>query len=411
MTDFDRRSFIKQGGAAMAAWALLPELTNAAPGGDAPLRIAVVGTGRQGRAILAELQKLEAARVVAICDTDPRRLASAARRAPEAERYDGHRALMDASPNVGAVIVATPTDRHREVAVDALAAGRHVYCEAPLAATLEDGRAIVRAARESNAVFQAGLQGRSNPIYQLSRTFYRSDALRDLVSVRAQHHHKTTWRTPASDPIRERELNWRLDPDRSIGLAGEFGTHQFDVVHWFTGQYPIAVRGSGTIRLHDDGRTIPDTVWCDLAFPSGVHLQYQATLANSFEGRYEVFHGVNSAIKLAWTAGWMFKEADAPTQGWEVYANRMQFHNDEGITLIADATKLAAQGRLKEGVRLPNPPLYYALVDFLRSTLQDEPVVCSAEEGFRATAVGVLTHEAVTSGRTVSVDDDVLRGT
>jgi hypothetical protein len=107
----------------------------------------------------------------------------------------------------------------------------------------------------------------------------------------------------------------------------------------------------------------------------------------------------------------MFKEADAPTQGWEVYANRMQFHNDEGITLIADATKLAAQGRLKEGVRLPNPPLYYALVDFLRSTLQDEPVVCSAEEGFRATAVGVLTHEAVTSGRTVSVDDDVLRGT
>ena len=98
---------------------------------------------------------------------------------------------------------------------------------------------------------------------------------------------------------------------------------------------------------------MPDTVWCDLTFPEGVHLQYSATLANSYAGRYEVFHGSNSAIKLAWTAGWMFKEAGAPTQGWEVYANRQQFHNDEGITLIADATQLAAQDKLKsEYVRL-----------------------------------------------------------
>jgi predicted dehydrogenase len=126
--------------------------------------------------------------------------------------------------------------------------------------------------------------------------------------------------------------------------------------------------------------------------------------------RYEVFHGSNSAIKLAWTAGWMFKEADAPTQGWEVYASRMQFHNDEGITLIADATKLAEQGRLKEGVILPQPPLYYALSDFLGSVLEDQPPVCSAEEGLRATAVGVLAHQAVMSGERVRIEDDMLRG-
>ncbi len=88
----------------------------------------------------------------------------------------------------------------------------------------------------------------------------------------------------------------------------------------------------------------------------------------------------------------------------------MQFHNDEGITLIADATKLAEQGRLKEGVILPQPPLYYALSDFLRSTLHGAPEVCPAEEGLRATAVGVLAHQAVTSGETVSIDEDVLKG-
>ncbi|MHC4275677.1 MAG: Gfo/Idh/MocA family protein [Planctomycetota bacterium] len=410
MTECDRRSFMRQSGAAMAALTLLPQLTRAAPGADSPLRIAVAGTGRQGRAILGQLQKLEAADVVAICDTDERRLASAARRAPGAAQFRDHRALLDNGRDLQAVIVATPTDRHRQVAVDALAAGHHVYCEAPLASTIDDARAIVRAARESNAVFQAGLQARSNPIYKLARTFYRSDAVRNLVSMRAQHHRKTTWRTPASDPQRDRELNWRLDPARSIGLAGELGTHQFDVIHWYTGRYPTSVRGSGSVRLYDDGRTMPDTIWCDLAFADGVHLQYQATLANSFEGRHEVFCGSNSAIKLAWTAGWMFKEADAPTQGWEVYASRMQFHNDEGITLIADATKLAAQGRLKEGMILPHPPLYYALGDFLRSGLVGAPEVCPAEEGLRATAVGVLAHQAVVSGDTVSIDEDVLKG-
>jgi predicted dehydrogenase len=370
---------MKRSGAAMAALTLVPQLTRAAPRTDAPLRVAVAGTGRQGRAILGELQKLDAARVVAICDTDQRRLASAARRAPGAAQFGDHHALLDKSRDVQAVIVATPTDRHRQVAVDALAAGHHVYCEAPLASTIDDARAIVRAARESSAVFQPGLQARSNPIYRLARAFYRSDALRQLISMRAQHQRKTTWRTPASDPGRDRELNWRLDPQRSIGLAGELGTHQFDVIHWYTGRYPGSVRGGGSVRLYDDGRTMPDTIWCDLAFADGLHLQYQATLANSFEGRYEVFCGSNSAIKLAWTAGWMFKEADAPTQGWEVYANRMQFHNDEGITLIADATKLAEQGRLKEGVILPHPPLYYALGDFLRSILEDQPAVPSTK--------------------------------
>jgi hypothetical protein len=90
-------------------------------------------------------------------------------------------------------------------------------------------------------------------------------------------------------------------------------------------------------------------------FEGGSLLDYNATLANSYEGMHELLRGKNASIKLAWTHGWMFKEADAPTQGWEVYANRQQFHNDEGITLIAGATKLAEQGKLKAGVGLPTP--------------------------------------------------------
>ncbi|MCA9290603.1 MAG: Gfo/Idh/MocA family oxidoreductase, partial [Phycisphaerales bacterium] len=400
----DRRSFIRHGGAALAAITLLPELASALPRvTGAPLPVAVIGAGRQGRALLGELQKMEAVEVVALCDRDERRLDSGVRRAPGAEAFADHRALLDRRKDVEAVFVATPTHLHRAIAIDAIEAQRHVYCEAPLASTVEDCAAMVQAARASQRVCQAGLQGRSNPIYQLARTFYRSDSVRDLITMRAQYHRKTTWRSPASDPGRERELNWRLDGERSIGLAGEIGTQQFDVVHWYTSEYPTSVRGSGTIRVHDDGRDVHDTIECVLTFPSGVTLRYDATLANSFEGQHEVFCGSNASIKLAWTAGWMFKEADAPTQGWEVYANRQQFHNEEGITLIADATQLAAQGRLKDGVGLPNPPLYYAIGDFLKSVLEGAPVACSMDEAARATAVGIAAHEATRRGTTVAI--------
>ncbi|HET6201722.1 MAG TPA: Gfo/Idh/MocA family oxidoreductase [Planctomycetota bacterium] len=410
MSEPSRREFIVEAGGALAAISLVPALEDLSPfAPDEPVEIAVVGVGRQGRAILGELQKLDGARVTALCDVDPSRLESGARRASGVEGFADHRAMLERKKDLRAVFVSTPTHLHRSIVEDLLAAGKAVYCEAPIASTLEDARAIAKGARSSKSVFQSGLQARANPVYRLAWSFFRSDAGRDLVSMRAQHYRKTSWRVPAADPARERSLNWRLDPEVTLGLEGELGTNQFDVFHWFVGRYPASVRGSGAVRLHADGRKVPDTVLLDLAFPEGVRLAYAASLANSFEGAHEVFHGAQATLKLAWTAGWMFKEADAPTQGWEVYANRQRFGNEEGITLIADATKLAAQGKLKEGVGLPQPPLYYAVEAFLKSVAQGEAVVCGAEEGYRATAVGILAHRAVSTGETVEIGESVLK--
>ncbi|VAX42824.1 hypothetical protein MNBD_PLANCTO03-2327, partial [hydrothermal vent metagenome] len=92
-----------------------------------------------------------------------------------------------------------------------------------------------------------------------------------------------------------------------------------------------------------------------------------------------------------------------------VYANRQQFHNDEGITLIAGATKLAEQGKLQEGIGLPHPPLYYALGDFLKSVAEGAQVACSAEEGYRSTVVGIRAAQAVATGEEVEIAEADLR--
>lgn len=399
MTAPDRRDFLRQTAGALAAVALAPELAPrlAWPAGRAPLGVGLIGVGRQGRAILGELQRLEGLAVRALCDEDPSRLAAGLRRVRGAEGFEDHRRLLEA-PGLEAVLIATPTHLHRAIALDAVEAGKHVYCEAPLASTIEDSRAIARAARAGGKVFQVGLLGRTNPIYELARSFYRAGALREAVSLFAQDCQKNSWRTPVSDPAQERSRNWRLDAEVSLGLPGELGTHQFDVFHWFRGDYPVSVRGGGGVLVHADGREVFDTASCELVFPDGVRLAWEATLGSTYGGTYEVLRGAMGSMKLAWTHGWMFKEADAPTQGWEVYANRETFFNDQGITLIADATQLASQGKLKEGVGLPESSLHYALAAFARSVASGAPPECSAEVGHRAAVVGILAQRAVTGG-------------
>jgi predicted dehydrogenase len=395
----DRRSFIAQTAGALAGFALLPEVTFATPRrAGAARKIAVVGIGRQGRAILDELRKIDAVEIAAVCDVIPARVSAGIDRAPGAEGFTEYSELLRKRADVEAVFVATPTHLHREVVLAALAAQRHVYCEAPLAGSVEDARAIAEAAAAAAQRFQSGLYARANPIYQRARLLARSDSLRDIVSIHAQYHRKTSWRFagPAA-------LNWRLDPAVSTGLAGEEGTHAFDVAMWMRNKPPVRVSGMGAVRYHSDGRVVPDTIGVQLQWEDGVIMSYDATIANSYGGSYEVINGSHASLRLNGTHGWMFKEADAATQGWEVYATRQQFHNDEGIVLVADATKLAAQGRLKEGAGLEHPPLYYSLAAFVNSVVTDASIVCTAADGLRATLAGILANQAILTGKTIDL--------
>ena len=406
MPTSNRRDFLISTAGSLAGLALVPELDLIGPRRlPEPKLIGLVGLGRQGRAITAELLKIDGAKLVALADTNPARLKGGVERTPGAEGFADHRALLEKRRDLDAIIVATPTHLHRAIVLDALGANKHVYCETPLAHTAEDAKAIAAAAAGApTRIFMAGFQGRSNPVYRLARDFYRTDAFRDFIGGTAQYHRKTSWRFPAPAGGSERDANWRLDPEVSLGLAGEVGAQQFDVFHWFRNKAPVKATGAGGIRLHKDGRTVPDTVTTTLTWDDGTSLHFDASLANSLGSQQETVNGTNGSFRLAWTHGWMFKEADAPTLGWEVYALRQQFHSDEGIILIADATKLAAQGQLKAGVGLPYTPLYYALADFLRSVaFPTVPVPCTAEDGLRGTLVGIAVNEAVVRGGTVEI--------
>lgn len=405
MTGSTRREFLGRAAGAAAAFTLAPEVLFARPRAQAaPLRVGVVGVGRQGRDILDELLKIDNVEIAALCDVIPARLTAGAERAPQAARFADHRALLDGAPDLGAVIVATPTHTHREIAVAALEAGRHVYCEAPLAHTVADARAIAAAAETAGRTLQPGLLAPANPLWQRARALTRSDSVRTVVAMHAQDHRKTSWRFPASTAELERAVNWRLDPEVSLGIEGELASHQITALAWLRSRPPLRIRGRGTLRLHEDGRTLPDTVSLEAVWEDGTSATWSGTLANSFGGKHEVIYGSMGAIKLADTHAWMFKEADAATQGWEVYATRQRFHRDEGIILVADATRLAAQGQLKEGAGLPFPPLYYGLLEFARSIDEARASTITPEQGVLGTAIAIAAHAAVQGGTEATIE-------
>jgi predicted dehydrogenase len=434
--EFNRRDFLK-GGSLATLMTLLGGVrlfadepaAGAAPKLEGPkVKCAVIGLGAWGREILATLGPLAMADVAAICDTYPASLKRSAGAAPAtAVQTDDYQTILD-NKEIKAVIIATPTHQHKAIVLAALKAGKHVYCEAPLASSIEDAREIALAAKAAaKQVFQSGLQLRSDPQRHFLLPFIRSGAMGRPVMARAQWHKKQSWRFTSPNAEREKSLNWRLDPERSLGLIGEIGVHQLDQAAWFLDAQPVSATGFGAIRLWDDGRKAPDTIQSVIEYPNNLRLVYDCTLANSFDADYEVYYGSDAAVMIRENKAWMFKEVDSPLLGWEVYARKDAFYKETGIALVADATKLSSRNAKPEEERLTSSPLHFALEAFLRNareigsasedftSIYGDDAAGLAEhlakihrapaagyvEGYRATVTAVKAHEAILTGQRI----------
>jgi predicted dehydrogenase len=438
--DLTRRDFLKggslatfmslMGGVEIVAQQAQPA---AAPPPAEKVKCAILGCGVWGREIAATLARVPTAQVTALCDRYPAYLKRAGKLLPDAKPVEDYQQIL-ADKDIPAVIVATPSHQHKQVVLDALKAGKHVYCEAPLATTIDDARAIALAAKANPKVhFQAGLQLRSDPQRTFVLNFIRSGAWGKPVSSRAQWHKKQSWRFTSPDADREKEINWRLDKATSGGLISELGIHQIDVSAWYLGARPTAVTGHGSIMLWKDGREVADTVQALFEFPEGLRMQYDATLANSFESDFETFFGTDAAIVLRGQKAWMFKEVDAPALGWEVYAKKETFYKDTGIALMAGASK---QKNLTEDAAqeaAAPTPLQFALENFLRNAKvvggavedfvtnfgADDPKAllehlatvprqpyAGYREGYEATVITLKANEAIQSGARVELKNE-----
>jgi predicted dehydrogenase len=404
-----------------------------------PLNCAVVGCGLWGREILANLSRVPRAKISAICDSYPAYLRRASSAAPGAERVEEYRRILE-NKEISAVIIATPTHMHKAMVVEALQAGKHVYCEAPLAHSVEDARAIAKAAKGAKKLyFQSGLQQRSDPEIIHILNFVRAGAAGTAFLARSQYHKKNSWRRSSPNADFERALNWRLRRESSVGLVGEIGIHNLDAAGWFMNRRPTSVSGFGSTVLWNDGREIPDTSVSILEYERGARMIYDATLANSFDADYDMFYGTDATVMLRDRRGWMFKEVDSPLLGWEVYARKETFFKEVGIVLAANATKLAAQGDnpVIDTQVATQGSLFYALeafvtnadltktgvddfttnfggddeealVEYLTEVNKSRLPAADWKDGYEATVVAIKAHEAVMKGGKIDLSDELF---
>ena len=400
------------------------------------VRCAVIGLGNWGREILATLSRLKTAQLLAVCDTYAASLKRAGTSAPNAKGVEDYRKILE-DKEIQAVIIATPTHQHLDIVIAALQAGKHVYCEAPFAHNTDDAKTIARAAKAAGKqVFQAGLQMRSDSQRRFLLDFIRAGASGKPVKARAQWHKKQSWRMTSPNPDRERELNWRLNKETSLGLIGEIGIHQIDNLSWFLNGRPTAVTGFGSIMQWKDGRDVADTAEAVFEYPGGAQLTCECTLANSFDADYEMLYGTDAAIMMRGNKAWMFKEVDSPLLGWEVYARKDQFYKETGIALIANATKLAnLNEKATEEASYTSKPLFFALESFLinvnaistatadfadnfpgadkgalekyLSDIKLQPAA-TYQEGFDATVIAIKANEAVVKGQKVALPRELF---
>jgi myo-inositol 2-dehydrogenase / D-chiro-inositol 1-dehydrogenase len=329
----NRRHFLI--GSAAGAQALFGQSTGK------PVPTAMIGIGNRGSFLLTGVMAQPNARVVALCDIKPDRLdkaATAASKFNPATTADWHKVIE--RDDVDAVFIATPPYLHAEMAVAALKAGKHVYCEKPIGMTAADVGRVVAAARESKHVFQAGQQLRS--LHQLGSAIRKiqDGAIGDILFVKAQRHAAADLNHNGSS------ADWYFNVKKSGGYLIEQSVHNLDVCNWVIGQHPARAAGFGGINLYKNdppGRDIMDHCSITFDYPNGVKLSFTQLVfhprgmpaANQIISVY----GSKGAVDLLNATFYPLGAGDAPT----VLAPKVEEPRDAHIAAFYDCVQNGAK--------------------------------------------------------------------
>lgn len=293
--------------------------------------------------------------------------------------YRDHKELLEAHPEIEAVVIAVPLVQHAEVAIDCLKAGKHVLTEKLMAHTVTQCKEMIREARKANKQLAVGHQRHYNVLYDNANALIKNGLLGELKFIRAQWHRNNgfpgadSWRPGGYTdksfyakfkadvdeldarakeknlsldeylqkefgyPSMHRLVNWRLYNNTGGGLMAELGSHQLDAASIFLGKVkPIAcmgyggknyygVKGIGSPEQQNDDRDIDDHVYMTFEFP-GPHygedkndvciVTYSSINTNRSEPYGEtVFGSRGTLIMKEELEAMIFKEASGASKG------------------------------------------------------------------------------------------------
>ncbi|MGH9663409.1 MAG: Gfo/Idh/MocA family protein [Bryobacteraceae bacterium] len=254
------------------------------------VQFALIGAGGMGMGD-ARYQTALGSAIVAVADLYDGRLARAKEIwGSQIQTTRDYREVLTRK-DVDAVIVATPDHWHSRITIDALEAGKDVYCEKPMVQKIEQGHKVIAAHKKTDRILQIGSQYASSLVYQKARELLQAGSVGKLNMVEAWLERNTAigaWQysipPDASDqtidwdrflgsaPKRPfdavRFFRWRNYRDYGTGVAGDLFVHLLTGLHFSTGvQGPKRVYATGGLRYWKDGRDVPDVMLATMDYP------------------------------------------------------------------------------------------------------------------------------------------------
>lgn len=268
-------------------------------------------------------------------------------------------AAMLADPGIGAVYISSTNDKHRAQALAAIAAGKHVLCEKPLALTVADAEVMVEAAEAAGLVFATNHHLRNAGSHQTIRDLIHTGRIGRVLSVRVHH----------AVMLPPHLQGWRInDPKAGGGVIPDITVHDADTVRFLLGEDPQEVVAMAVRSGLGDG--VEDSVMSVWSMPSGVQVFAHESFTHAFAGSGVEVHG---------------------TEG-SVFARGVMTQRPLG-----DITLVTAQGA--EAVPFPTHNLYVQGIErFLSAIAGTGRPAADGWDGLRSLAVALTVRAAALSG-------------
>ncbi len=429
-----RRQFLALAGATTvlsraAGAALADEPAKPVPPSDR-IRIALLGAGGQGQSDTQTALKVPGVELVAAADIYDGRFAQCREKfGKDLQVTRDYREVL-ARKDVDAVIVASPDHWHTQITVDALEAGKDVYCEKPLVHSVEEGARVLAAEKKTGRLLQVGSQGVSSIVYAKARELFASGAIGQVNLIEGWTNRNSVmgalhWPIPqdaspqtidwdrflGSAPKRPFEparlFRWRLYNDYGTGITGDLFVHLFSGMHFVTGAVgPSRVFCAGGLRYWKDGREIPDVMVAVFDYPArGATPGFNLTLKVNF---------VDGGVTSEWgESGFRFVGNEGLM---ELGGNGVTVSRRPPLPKDWDAEPMA-QGAVSEATtqRFSAPDGYSASLDHFRSFFaavrSRRPVVEDGFFGLRAAAPSLLCNMSYDKARPIGWNPETFQVT
>ncbi|MFS4418290.1 Gfo/Idh/MocA family protein [Maribacter sp. 2307ULW6-5] len=390
-----RRSFVYKSALATTALTGFPlSATGSTKKPLETLNMGIIGTGARGAGMTYLINEIDHMQVVGCCDSLPFRLEEGLKAVNgTAKGYRDYRKLLD-NKDVDAVLIATPFNTHSRIAMDALDAGKHVYCEKTLAKGYFGIENLVKKTQASNQVFQTGHQYHSSRLYAHIIELINDGKIGTPTAFECYWNRNGNWRKPVPDPAMERAINWRMYREFSGGLVAELCSHQLDFVNWALGSVPEKVVGFGGVDYWKDGRETYDNVHLTYSYPKGVRAKFTSLTTNAMEGYKIKCIGDKGTIIIGPTNAWFHPEG----------SYKKEMGQADGV---AGATTNWEQGKGMPINVSHMDPSKQALVDFQTSIVNNTEPISNCTTGARTAMCVQMGLDAMHGEKVVSWNQEL----